>query len=384
MTTLLPQVASTTRWRGARAARFGELVIFGVLPVLALVYVFGKVLFTDLYVYAVVPYTEAADAVLHGHTPYPALTDPDFLRGAGYVYPPLVALLSIPLTLPPLEVAEVAMMVLLVAALLGTLWLLDVRDWRCYGVPFLWPPVLAAIQTGNVTLFMALAAALVWRFRDRDRDVGIALGVSLGAKLFLWPLGIWMLVTGRLRAVVWTVLVTVAVLLGSWALIGFAGLTGYPALLHRLSENSDEWGFSVYAVALDAGASSFAARALWLAAAAAILAVGVVLARNGDRRGSFMILLASAIAFSPIVWLHYFALLVVVVAVAEQQLGLAWFAPLLMWITMDGAAVPAIGNGTPLQTASTIGVAALTVVLALRAHGTGARRKSSQPAAALP
>ena len=366
MTTLIPHASPTAHWRGARAARFAEILIFGVLPLLALAYVFGKVLFTDLYVYAVDPYRDAANAVLHGHNPYPALTDPDFLRGAGYVYPPLVAILSIPLALVPFGVAQVAMMILLVAALLGLLRALDVRDWRCYGMVFLWPPVLAAIQTGNVTILMALAAALVWRFRDRDRASGLALGVSLGAKLYLWPLGVWMLATRRLRAAVWSVLVAAVVLLGSWALIGFAGLTGYPALLHRLSDNSDEWGFSVYAVALDAGASSFVARALWLVVAVGVLALGLVLARDGDARAAFIVLVAACIAFSPIVWLHYFALLVVIVAVGEPRLGLAWFAPLLMWPTMDGAAVPAIGNGTPFQTASTICVAVLTVVLALR------------------
>jgi alpha-1,2-mannosyltransferase len=236
-------------------------------------------------------------------------------------------------------------------------------------VPFLWPPVLSAIQTGNVTLLMALAAALVWRFRDRDRASGLALGVSLAAKLYLWPLVVWLLVTRRVRAAGWSVLVALVVLVGTWAAIGFAGLTGYPALLHRLSENSDEWALSVYAVALDAGASSFVARALWLAVAVGVLALGIALARSGDRRGAFIVLVAASIAFSPIVWLHYFALLVVVVAVAEQSLGLAWFAPLLMWLTMGGAAAPAIGNGAPLQTASTLCVAALTVGLALRSSG---------------
>jgi alpha-1,2-mannosyltransferase len=369
MTTFLPHATPATQWRGARAVRLAEVLLFAVLPVLALGYVFGKVLFADLDVYAVHPYTVAADAALHGHNPYPALTDPDFLRGAGYVYPPLVAILSIPLTLLPLGVAEIVMMILLVGALVVTLFALGVRDWRCYGMPFLWPPVLSAIQTGNVTLLMALAAALVWRFRDRDRASGLALGVSLAAKLYLWPLVVWLLVTRRVRAAGWSLLVALVVLVGTWAAIGFAGLTGYPELLHRLSENSDEWALSVYAVALDAGASSFVARALWLAVAVGVLALGIALARSGDRRGAFIVVVAASIAFSPIVWLHYFALLVVVVAVAEQSLGPAWFAPLLMWLTMGGAAVPAIGNGAPLQTASTLCVAALTVGLALRSSG---------------
>jgi alpha-1,2-mannosyltransferase len=374
VTTVLPN-ATSTEWRGARVARVAEVVVFGLLPLLALGYVFGKVLFTDLDVYAVLPYTAAADAIVHGHNPYPSLTDPDFLRGAGYVYPPLVAILSMPLTLIPFGVAEVVMMVLLVAALVGTLWALDVRDWRCYGLPFLWPPVLSAIQTGNVTLFMGLAAALAWRFRDHDRAVGLSVGVSLAAKLFLWPLVAWMLATRRFRAALWTVGFAFALLSLTWGAIGFAGLTGYPSLLHHWTNYADDFAFSLYAVALDLGAASSVALGVWLAGAVAALVCAFVLGRRGDDRGSFVLALSAAIAYSPIVWLHYFALLVVVVAVLERQLGPAWFAPLLIWVTM-GAAAPAIGNGTTAQTVATLGVAVLTVALAFgaRAYEAGTRR----------
>ena len=36
---------------------------------------------------------------------------------------------------------------------------LDVRDWRVYGVTLLWPSVIDAYQTANVTLPLALAAS---------------------------------------------------------------------------------------------------------------------------------------------------------------------------------------------------------------------------------
>jgi len=370
------------RWRGT-PLRAAEIVLFGVLPLLALGYVFGRVVVGGLDVYAVLPYTHAAHAILHGQNPYPASTDSDFLRGAGYVYPPLTAQASIPLTVLPLHVAAVSMMVLLVAAVLGSLWILGVRDWRCYGIPFLWPPVLSAIQTGNITLLMGLAAALAWRLRGRERAAGVVLGISLATKLFLWPLAGWMLATRRWRAAAWGLVVAVAALAVTWGAIGFVGLTGYPSLLHTWSDYADDFAFSIYAVALDFGASSPVARALWLVFALVVIACAVLLGRRGDDRGSFALALTAAIAFSPIVWLHYFALLVVVVAVLEQRLAPAWFAPLLIWVTMDGAAVPAIGNGTPLQTVSTLGVAALTVLLALRGgallprQAPGARRMTA-------
>jgi hypothetical protein len=69
---------------------------------------------------------------------------------------------------------------------------------------------------------------------------------------------------------------------------------------------------------------------------------------------------AAALACSPIVWLHYFAFLVVVVAVAEPRLTAAWFVPLAMYGSTGTF------NGTTLQTALTLAAAAATVVLALR------------------
>jgi hypothetical protein len=176
-----------------------------------------------------------------------------------------------------------------------------------------------------------------------------------------------MLATRRVGAAAWSAIVAVAVLVVTWAAIGFTGLTEYPALLHRLSEYMDQWAFSLYAVALDLGAPSSAARALWLAFALAVLTASVLLARRGDERGSFLLAVAAVIAFSPIVWHHYFALLLVVVGVGDSKLGLAWFAPLLMYATMDGKVVAVIGNGTTLQTISTLAVAGLAVGLALRA-----------------
>ena len=74
-----------------------------------------------------------------------------------------------------------------------------------------------------------------------------------------------------------------------------------------------------------------------------------------------MLAVAAVIAVSPIVWLHYFSLLLVVVAVAQPRLGIVWFAPLLMWGSEE------ITNGTPFQNALTLAAAALTIVLAVRA-----------------
>ena len=100
------------------------------------------------------PFYSAAGAVLHGHTPYPSAGDPLTAESGAYVYPPLGALIATPLRALPLEAAGLVVMVLLAVCAVATLRVLGVRDWRCYGLVFLWPPVLSAIQTGNLTLLV--------------------------------------------------------------------------------------------------------------------------------------------------------------------------------------------------------------------------------------
>jgi hypothetical protein len=336
------------------------VVLFGLLPLVALYFVFlnaagdGKV--TD-YENAFHP---AAEAILDGSSPYPEPDDPALAAGTEYVYPPLTALATVPLTVLSAEAAGVLVMVLLSAAVLGSLWLLGVRDWRCYGLALLWPPVISAIQTGNVTIPLALGAALAWRFRDHARAAGASLGLTLAAKLFLWPLVLWLAFTRRFAAAVLSLAVGAVVVLVSWAVIGFAGLREFPDLLSRVQELEEEHGYTMYALALDLGAAESVARALWAALAISSLAGIVVLGRRGDDRRAFALAVAAALACSPIVWLHYFALLLVAVAVAEPRLGPAWFVPLAMYGSTGTM------NGTTLQTFLTIVAAALTVLVALR------------------
>ncbi len=159
----------------------------------------------------------------------------------------------------------------------------------------------------------------------------------------------------------------------SWAAIGFAGLTGYPDLLRRLEDTIGQDAYTTYIMAIDLGASPEAARALSLAFGLLILAAVVWIARRGDERSAFILAIAAALALSPLVWLHYFALLVVVVALAQPRLGALWFLPLVMFVC------PGRGNPTLLETAVALGAAALTIALALRETlgGAGSVRSDS-------
>ena len=123
------------------------------------------------------------------------------------------------------------------ACALAVPYVVGVRDWRCYGVLLLWPPVISAIQTGSVTLAIAArrgARLAVPRPRARGRAPQ---SVSPSpAKLFLWPLVVWLVATRRVRHAVAATGIGVVLLLASWAVIGFAGLVDYPSLLRRLED----------------------------------------------------------------------------------------------------------------------------------------------------
>ena len=340
------------------------VVFFGLLPLWPLYDAFANVLVghgivTDFRN----TFYPAAEAVRHGVSPYPHPGDDVVALGRAYVYPPLIALVTVPVTLLPVSVAEVGVLALLTAAVLLTLWVLGVRDWRCYGLVFLWPPFLAAVKTGNVTALLGLGAALTWRFRDRPAAAGASVGLSLATKIFLWPLLLWLGATRRPKAALLSVAVGAVVLAGSWAAIGFAGLHHYPELLRRLQDIEAPQSYTLYALALDLGAPTSVARLIWAALAVALLVSCVLVARRGDDKRAFILAVAAALACSPIVWLNYFVLLVVVLAVAQPQLGPAWFVPLVMYASASTY------NGTTFQNALTILAAAFTVWLALRPLG---------------
>lgn len=348
------------------ATRFGWLFVCGFLPLVALYSTLSPAIRgaaepVDFH-YAFYP---AAEAVLDGRDFLPV--DGFVIRGEpefviDYVYPPLVAIAAIPFTTVSLAVAQIGFQFILVLAFVATLAVLGVRDWRCYGLAFLWPPVTDAIFTGNVTIFLGLGAALAWRYRDQPVVAGAGVGLTFGAKLFLWPLAVWLAATRRIRAVLWAFTLGVVAVLAPWGALGFRGLAEYPGLLRQLSDLMDERSYTFYALALDFGATPVVARLLWLVVAVGLLAACIFVARSGDERGAFVLAIGAAIAFSPIVWLHYFALLLVVVAVVQPRLGALWFIGLPLQLVVTTS----LYNGSRLQTTAMLGATVLVVVLALR------------------
>jgi hypothetical protein len=148
-----------------------------------------------------------------------------------------------------------------------------------------------------------------------------------------------------------------------WGLLSFEGLDRYPAMLRRLSELEAHESYSLAGALESVGISYDAAQALAVAVGVALLAGCLLVARRGDDLASFTLALAAALVLSPIVWLHYFVVLLVPLAVARPRFSTLWLLPLLLWLT------PLNGNGEAIQPFLPGLVAAATIVLVLVTPG---------------
>jgi hypothetical protein len=273
----------------------------------------------------------AARAVLHGHSPYPAATPAGVSHFNKFVYPPATAFLFAPFAGLPLWLAQSTMLVLGVVCIFAALWLLNVRDWRCYGIAAISSPAVNSFALGAVTSFMLVGVAAAWRYRNRPVAGGALVGMTAVAKLFLWPLGLWLLVTRRFRAVMVAEITALVLLVAGWAAIGFAGMRTYPHLLRVLSQVEQDKSYSPVALLHLSGS---AADTLTVALSALLVLAVVLAARgaDGDRR-ALALAVIGALLVTPIVWLHYFLLLLVPIALYRPRLSGLWFLPLLLWAT---------------------------------------------------
>jgi hypothetical protein len=305
-------------------------------------------------------YLPAARAVLDGHSPYPLVSVAQAFPRTAFVYPPLTAYLATPFTVLPPTAREVLASTLVILGVAGILRLLGVRDWRCYMIVFLWVPVYSAIQIANVTVLLTLVVAFVWRYRHKTAALALAVGFVLALKLFLWPLLVWLLATRRVRAAAGAVGVALALIVVPWAGIGFKGMGGYPHLLRVLARAEREDQYTIAAV-LSRATSWRVAELVGIAVGIAVLALAVRAAK--DERRSFVLSIAAALVISPLVEMHYFVLLLVVLALYRPRFGWVWAAPILLWVG------PQVAHGVSWRTAAALGVAVAIFVLATRTDG---------------
>ena len=211
-----------------------------------------------------------------------------------------------------------------------------------YGVVLLWP----AVDRGDpdrqrVAARSRSLVAVMWRYRDRAAIAGVALGYAIAVKLFLWPLAVWLALVGRRRA-------------AAIARCDRRGVAPPPAPVHehrRLRPAPAEPRADVRARRVHAVRAAHRPRRAGRGRA------GDHRRHSGSRvlalawrRRSLGLAIAAALVLSPIVWRHFFTLLIVPLALSRPRFDAAWLVPIGLWVG-DGTF-----NGAPWQTAAVLGL----------------------------
>jgi alpha-1,2-mannosyltransferase len=351
-----------------------ELTVFLWLPSL----VFAVVLASDLSYRSSLGdweiFRHASHLALHGHSPFTVADPAALAKNDRFVYPPITALLIGPLAVLPDMAGRALLMLLAVACIPLALRLLGVRDWRCYGLALLTAPVVDTVSLGALSSLLLLGVAAAWRYRDRRHVAAAVTAVTAVAKLFVWPLFVWLLATRRLRTTLEAAVVALVLLVCGWAAIGFAGLRGYPHLLRVLSRVEAVQSFSLVGLFRLQGGMATALTGLLIVG---VVAAVVFAARGSEGDGrALTVAVAGALLATPVLWLHYFVLLFVPLALARPRLSALWFAPLAFWVTPL-----AHSDGSVWRTSFALAVAALIVLRTVAPSASAATRRPGRAAA---
>jgi hypothetical protein len=288
-------------------------------------------------------------------------------NGHNLIWPPLAAFVVSPLTALPAGTASWVIALIGVLCSLLSLWIVGVRDWRVYGLFGLWPQVIGEIRLSHLTPALCVLLALAWRYRDARLAPGVAIGLAGAIKFFLWPLGVWLAAIGRARETVVAALVAAASLL---LVLPFTNLGDYLRTLVDLGKVFDQDSSSPFGFLVQIGVGETPAHA-------ATYVLGAALLVACWRRASFGCAVAAALVLSPIVWLDYYAVAAVPLAIVRPRLSAVWFAPLATW----GLLGAGLGSGTAWGSARVLLVFGLVFAVVVRAERLADARTDSRRAA---
>lgn len=273
----------------------------------------------------------ASHRVLHGGNPY-TWSRYQIDNGVSFPYLAPTALVLMPFALVSPGTGILLVIATSMLALFGTLRALGVRDWRLYLVVLLWWPVASIWQTGNVTLLLGLGLAFIWRYRERPMVAGLLSAAIISLKPFVWPVVLWLVFTRRCRAFGWTVIWGLAINAVAWGVVGYGRIGEYLQLSATVTSTLKQNGYGLIALLAHPGAPIWAGEALM-----AVVVVSLVIAclRAGSRRNDRLALLLCVLlmlAATPLLWNHYFALLIVPLAIYRPRVSFEWLAGLLWWL----------------------------------------------------
>jgi hypothetical protein len=213
-----------------------------------------------------------------------------------------------------------------------TLWLCKVRDVRVYGLALLSASVVAAWQTANLSLLIALGIAVIWRRRDHPLVAGVLLAVLISLKPFVWPLAIFLLATRRYAALAYAVAAGLVINLFAWGIVGFNQIGSYESLTRAVTNVMYRRGYTITALMLKLGAAHAIADITGIALAVLAIAACLYAGHRHDDRAALTLGVVACLLATPVLWVHYFVLLLVPLALARPRLSAIWCVPLILWV----------------------------------------------------
>jgi hypothetical protein len=342
-----------------------ELTLFGLLPA-AVMYAglrsnFDRVEqdgFVDFH-----PIWLIAGRIVHHQALYSPSVTTAPAWGVDYVYPLPTALAAAPLGLLSVVAAVAVFAVISIGAVIASLWVLGVRDWRCYGAAFVLKSTETAVTTGTLSSLMLLAFALTWRYRNSGWRAGSAVAAGTLMKVFSWPLAIWLVGTRRYLQAGAAAVVAVGSCAVTAMILGWHALTVYPSVAKALAKLYGPESYSLPAGLHATGIGWSGATGACLLAAVGITGAALVGERRGRLRESeaFALVVFAALVATPILWLHYLVLLLVPAALASRRLSAVWLVQGALWV-----GVPAVSGGSLPRIALVWISVAITTVAAVR------------------
>ncbi len=269
-------------------------------------------------------------------------------------YPPVVTILSLPLTWLKLDLLGPAWLLFeliilaTIAIMLVFLWK-HKADWLWTIVLFFillaWYPVMNDLLNGQLSILITalLLAALLALKSGRKILVGVLIGITIAIKLITWPLVIYFLFKKDWRTLIACVITTLGLNLAALLAVGIHPFMDY--FLRASSEvfkiyHTQILNFSIWSVGfrLFKGMgpllflNHFTSRPLInlpglapifsAALMVTFLVVGLVMAlRSKHVEIAFAIMVCVTIAISPLSWIHYYVMLIICLVILMKQLA---------------------------------------------------------------
>ena len=274
-------------------------------------------------------YRDGGHAILHHGRLYSIRA-----KAGLFTYPPLSAVLAVPLGLMPWRLTQFAWLPMVYVPLAVVVWIsfrpLLARARRYAPAVFAVLLTVAAFLTplreelhyGQIDIFL-VALCLVDCTAERPRwPRGALIGLATAIKLVPGVFIVYLLITGRRQAAGVAALTFAGLSAATWLIAPRDSATYWTSAVfnsNRVGGNTQAANQSLRGMLLRLFAPSPAPTALWLAAALVIAVAGFAAARAVHRRGQDMAGIAItgllAALLSPVAWIHHLCWVVVVIGV---------------------------------------------------------------------